>query len=76
MPREARRGGKPAQVGDRRIQIDKFNEAFGNARFCARCRDDEWGTAASLEERVFVPPAAFAEMIAMIADEDDDCLIP
>ncbi len=65
-----------AEGGDGGVEIEEFDETAADGGFGAGGGDEEGCAAGAFEERVFVPPAAFAEMIAVVADEDDDGFVP
>ena len=62
-----------AQLRQRRKQIDELDERPCRlAAFHAGRGDDERRVAAALEKRVLVPPLPLAQVISVVAEEDDD----
>jgi hypothetical protein len=70
-----RRGREGAEVEERGIEVEEFDGARADAGLGAGGGDDERDADGMFEEGVFVPPAALAKVVAVVAEEDDDCLL-
>src|ERR1043166_7915493 len=72
------RGGEASHFDQRWIEVDEFDYASGGSpvALCARRIDDERCSRAELEQSALVPPAALAEVIAVVPDKDDDGVVP
>ena len=71
-------GCQPAVVGHGRIQVHQSRPASGRpGRPCAPgAAIDQRHAATALEERVLVPPVPLVVVIAVVADEDDQRVVP
>src|SRR5262245_13719495 len=68
---------EPAEIDERRVEIDELDDA-GRAlaiALSAGHMNDQRRPGRGFEERALVPPAAAAKMEAVVADEDDDCVL-
>ena len=64
----------PAEVRDRRVEVDQFRDGRGGATGAleARGTDDEGHAGRRLEEGALLPKTVFAEVVAVVAEEDHD----
>ena len=71
-------GGKSGEVDDGGVDVDEFHDAGARLASSLESRggDDERGAGALLEHGAFLPDAVvFAEVVAVIAPEDNDGVV-
>src|SRR5215510_10576942 len=71
---EMRGRGQAAQLHERWIDVQELDQARAAlaSGFRTRCSDDQRRAGRQFKQGVLVPPAALAQVIAVIAEEDDD----
>ena len=67
-------GLEAAEVGHGGVEVDELGDALGGLAvgLAVRVADDEGHAGGILVQRAFLPEAVFAEVVAVVADEDDD----
>ena len=70
-------GTEAAEVGDGGVEVDEFGDTLGGAAIggVARIADDERHAGRIFVERALLPEAVFAEVVAVVADEDHDRIL-
>ena len=67
-------GRQAAEIGNRGVEVDQLGDAFARlpVGLAVRIADDEGHAGRIFVEGAFLPEAVLTEVVAVVADEDDD----